>query len=60
MLCFSQLKQIYLTKRIKRQQKFILYTVKLGYNELGYNELGYNEHSVITNKYIGPKSPFST
>jgi len=28
--------------------------------KLGYNELGYNEHSVITNKYFGPKSPIST
>ncbi len=28
--------------------------------KLGYNELGFNEHSVITNEYFGPKSPFST
>jgi len=49
------------------QQKLVLHfqftaetTVKLGYNELGYNELGYNKHSVITNKYFGPKIPFST
>ncbi len=26
----------------------------------GCNELGYNKHSVITNEYLGPKSPFST
>ena len=31
------------------------YTVKLGYNKLGYNK-----HSVITNKYFGPKGPFTT
>jgi len=33
---------------------------ELGYNELGYNELGFNKHSVITNKYFGPKCPFTT
>jgi len=34
--------------------------INLNTVKLSYNELGYNKHSVITNEYFGPKSPFNT